>query len=82
LAGRLAAVEAAKAINYYPSAAGWSRMWSSFDATKVDADFAKAQALGATSVRAIVFPTTFGYPTPNPSYTAKLDTFVKLAADG
>ncbi|MCU7728543.1 cellulase family glycosylhydrolase [Actinoplanes sp. KI2] len=76
---RLAAVKAAKAINYYPSTAGWSKMWSSFDATKVDADFAKAQALGATSVRAIVFPTTFGYPTPNPSYTAKLDTFVKLA---
>jgi hypothetical protein len=78
-ASRLAAVKAAKAINYYPSTAGWSKMWSSFDATKVDADFAKAQALGATSVRAIVFPTTFGYPTPNPSYTAKLDTFVKLA---
>ncbi|MCU7730044.1 glycosyl hydrolase [Actinoplanes sp. KI2] len=76
---RLAAVKAAKAINYYPSTAGWSKMWSSFDATKVDADFAKAQALGATSVRAIVFPTTFGYPTPNPTYTAKLDTFVKLA---
>jgi len=79
LAGRLAAVKAAKAINYYPSTAAWSKMWSSFDATKVDADFAKAQALGATSVRAIIFPTTFGYPTPSAAYTAKLATFVNLA---
>jgi hypothetical protein len=79
LAGRLAAVKAAKAINYYPSAAAWSKMWSSFDATKVDADFAKAQALGATTVRAIIFPTTFGYPTPSASYADKLATFVKLA---
>jgi hypothetical protein len=79
LAGRLAAVKAAKAMNYYPSAAAWSKMWSSFDATKVDADFAKAQALGATTVRAIIFPTTFGYPTPSAGYLDKVATFVKLA---
>ena len=79
LSSRLAAVKTAKAMNYYPSTAAWSKMWSSFDATKVDADFAKAQALGATTVRAIIFPTTFGYPTPSASYTDKLATFVKLA---
>jgi len=79
LADRLAAVKAAKSINYYPSTAAWSKMWTSFDATKVDADFAKAQALGATTVRAIIFPTTVGYPTPSATYADKLATFVKLA---
>src|SRR4051794_10518219 len=79
LAGRLAAVKTAKSINYYPSTAGWSKMWSSFDATKINADFAKAQALGATNVRAIIFPSTFGYPTPKAEYTDRLATFVSLA---
>jgi hypothetical protein len=80
LASRLAAVKTAKSINYYPATAGWSRMWSSFDPTKVDADLAKAQALGATNVRAILFPNTFGYPTPKAEYTDRLAKFVSLAA--
>lgn len=79
LAGRLAAVKTAKSINYYPSTAGWSKMWSSFDATKINADLAKAQALGATNVRAIIFPSTFGYPAPKAEYTDRLATFVNLA---
>jgi hypothetical protein len=80
LATRLAAVKTAKSINYYPAAAGWSKMWTSWDATKVDADLAKAAALGATNVRAIIFPNTFGYPAPKPEYAARLATFVDLAA--
>ena len=79
LAGRLAAVKSAKSINYYPSNAGWSKMWSSFDATTIGADLDKAKALGATNVRAIIFPATFGYPTPKADYTTKLATFVNLA---
>ena len=80
LARRLATVQAAKQINYYPSAAAWTRMWTTFDAETTDADLAKAQALGADSVRAIVFPSVFGYPTPKPEYTTKLAQFVSLAA--
>ncbi len=80
LAGRLAAVKVSKTINYYPSVAGWSKMWSSWNAARVDADLAKAQALGATSVRIIIFPNTFGYPTPKPAYTAMLNQFVGMAA--
>ncbi|MFI5889884.1 cellulase family glycosylhydrolase [Actinoplanes sp. NPDC051513] len=79
LSGRLAAVKAAKQINYYPSQAGWTRMWTDFDPDTIDADLAKAEALGADSVRAIVFPSVFGYPTPKPEYTTKLAQFVSLA---
>ncbi|MCU7729313.1 glycosyl hydrolase [Actinoplanes sp. KI2] len=77
---RLAAVQAAKQINYYPSAAGWTKMWTAFDPATVDADLARAAALGANSVRANLFPSIFGYPTPKPEYTAKLAQFVSLAA--
>ena len=80
LAGRLAAVKVAKTLNYYPTTAGWSAMWTSFNPTRIDADLAKAAALGATNVRIILFPQTFGYPTPKAEYTAKLAAFVGLAA--
>ncbi|NMO53244.1 cellulase family glycosylhydrolase [Actinoplanes sp. TBRC 11911] len=79
LAGRLAVVKIAKSINYYPAGAGWSKMWSSWDAAKVDADLAKAAALGATNVRAIIFPNTFGFPTPQAEYTSRLASFVSMA---
>lgn len=80
LAERLAAVKTAKQINYYPSAGGWTKMWTDFDADTVDADLATAEALGANSVRAILFPSVFGYPSPKPEYTTKLAQFVSLAA--
>ncbi|GAA0566407.1 hypothetical protein GCM10010172_57740 [Paractinoplanes ferrugineus] len=79
-AGRLAALQVAKQINYYPSAAGWTKMWTSFDARTVDADLARARGMGADSVRVMVFPSVFGYPTPKPEYTAKLAQFVTTAA--
>ncbi|GAA0576282.1 hypothetical protein GCM10010172_71320 [Paractinoplanes ferrugineus] len=80
LAGRLAAVRVAKTINYYPSNAGWTAMWTGFDPVRIDADLGKAAALGADDVRVIVFPQTFGYPTPTAAYAAKLDQFVGIAA--
>jgi hypothetical protein len=80
LAGRMAAVKTAKTINYYPATAGWTKMWTAFDAAKIDADLAKAASLGSTNVRALIFPATFGYPTPKAEYAGKLATFVNLAA--
>ncbi|GAA0588415.1 hypothetical protein GCM10010172_86940 [Paractinoplanes ferrugineus] len=79
LASRLAAVKAAKTINYYPANAGWSKMWTNFNAATVDADMAKADVLGATTARAIIFPATFGFPALKPEFTAKLATFVDIA---
>ncbi|HEY0000773.1 MAG TPA: glycosyl hydrolase [Actinoplanes sp.] len=80
LATRLAAVQAAKSINYYPATAGWTKMWTTFDSVQIDADLAKAAALGATNVRALIFPETFGYPAPKAEYRDKLARFVDLAA--
>ncbi|AEV87784.1 glycosyl hydrolase [Actinoplanes sp. SE50] len=79
LASRLDAVRTAKTINYYPSNAGWSAMWTRFDAARIEADLTKAAALGADDVRVIVFPSTFGYPTPKADYTARLNKLISIA---
>ncbi|MEV6301136.1 glycosyl hydrolase [Actinoplanes sp. NPDC051861] len=78
-ATRMAAVQTANTINYYPSNAGWTAMWTSFDPVRIDADLTRAATLGATNVRIIVFPTTFGYPVPAAAYTAKLEQFIDIA---
>jgi hypothetical protein len=79
MAERMAAVKTAKSINYYPSDAGWSAMWTSFDATRIDKDLARAAALGADNVRVIVFPETFGFPAPSATYTERLRKFISIA---
>ncbi|WIM99335.1 cellulase family glycosylhydrolase [Actinoplanes oblitus] len=79
LAGRLAAVRTARTINYYPSDAGWSAMWTRFDPVRVDEDLARAAELGADNVRVVVFPRVFGFPEPEPEYLGKLDKFVSIA---
>ncbi|MFC4072509.1 glycosyl hydrolase [Actinoplanes subglobosus] len=76
---RMAAVQTAKSLNYYPSDAGWSAMWTGFDAARIDADLAKVAALGADNVRVIVFPQAFGWPTPKAEYTEKLRKFISAA---
>jgi hypothetical protein len=79
LAGRLATVRVAKSLNYYPSNAAWSAMWTKFDAKRIEADLAKAAALGADNVRVIVFPEAFGYPKPISGYAERLRAFVDIA---
>ncbi|MFI1990525.1 carbohydrate binding domain-containing protein [Actinoplanes sp. NPDC020271] len=80
LAGRLAAVAGSKTMNYYPSGAGWSAMWTRFDAEQIDSDLARISALGADGVRIVVFPRVFGFPTPKPEYLDRLAAFVDIAA--
>ncbi|MEU4157506.1 glycosyl hydrolase [Actinoplanes sp. NPDC026670] len=79
LKSRLAAVTTARTINYYPSNAGWSAMWTGFDAARIEADMAKAAALGADNVRIIVFPQSFGFPKPRAEYTERLRKFISIA---
>jgi Cellulase (glycosyl hydrolase family 5)/Carbohydrate binding domain len=79
-ADKLTAVKTAKVINYYPAGAGWTSMWTSWNRTKIDADLAKASSMGADCVRIVVFPDTFGFPTPQAPYTDRLRDFVTMAA--
>ncbi|MFC4072503.1 glycosyl hydrolase, partial [Actinoplanes subglobosus] len=79
LQSRLAAVTTARTINYYPSNAGWSAMWTGFDPARIEADLAKAAALGADNVRIIVFPQAFGFPKPRQEYADRLRKFISIA---
>ncbi|MEU4624101.1 glycosyl hydrolase [Actinoplanes sp. NPDC023801] len=79
LKSRLAAVTAARTINYYPSNAGWSAMWTAFDPARIEADMAKAAELGADNVRIIIFPQSFGFPRPRAEYAERLRKFISIA---
>ncbi|AEV83656.1 glycosyl hydrolase [Actinoplanes sp. SE50] len=79
LGSRLDAVRTAKTMNYYPSAAGWTAMWTRFDPIQVDSDLERIAALGGTTVRLVVFPKVFGFPQPDPDYLAELSDIINLA---
>jgi hypothetical protein len=69
-----------KVVSYFPADAGWTKMWTNWRPDRVDTDLARVALLHANTVRAIVQPNLFGYPDPQPQYTARLDTFIALAA--
>ena len=69
-----------KEVNYYPAADGWPYMWSRFDPTAIDRDFARTHALGANTVRIIIQPSVFGFPTVRPVMADRLSEVIGLAA--
>lgn len=75
-----ATVSGLREVNYYPAAEGWGYMWTRFDANQIGSDFARLQALGANTVRVIVPPYAFGYPTVRPDMARHLRTVLNLAA--
>jgi endo-1,4-beta-mannosidase len=84
-AGRLPAarespVQDLREVNYYPAAGGWTYMWSRFDPTAIDRDFARIRALGANTVRIIIQPLVFGFPTVRPVMADRLSEVIGLAA--
>ena len=69
-----------KEVNYYPAADGWTYMWSRFDPTVIDRDFARIRALGANTVRIFIQPSAFGFPTVRPVMADRLSEVIGLAA--
>ena len=69
-----------KEVNYYPAAGGWTYMWSQFDPTAIDSDFARIRALDANTVRIIIQPSVFGFPTVRPVMADRLSEVIGLAA--
>jgi endo-1,4-beta-mannosidase len=69
-----------KEVNYYPAADGHTYMWSRFDPTVIDRDFARIRALGANTVRIFVQPVVFGFPTVRPVMADRLSEVIGLAA--
>ncbi|MDH6132181.1 hypothetical protein P3T37_001566 [Kitasatospora sp. MAA4] len=67
-------------LNYYPSAAPWTALWTDWDPDRIGADFAAIAGLGANAVRIVLQPEVFGYPTPSADRLAQLRRSVELAA--
>ncbi len=69
-----------KEVNYYPAGGGWTYMWSHFDPTAIDRDFARIRALDANTVRIFIQPSVFGFPTVHPVMADRLSQVIGLAA--
>jgi endo-1,4-beta-mannosidase len=79
-AGQESRVLGLKEVNYYPAAAGHTYMWSRFDPTVINRDFARIRALRANTVRIFVQPSVFGFPTIHPVMASRLAEVIELAA--
>lgn len=72
-----------KEINYYPENDAWTNMWTRFNPTEINNDFARIHILGFNTVRIILQANTgvFDYPIPTPAEQDKLSQVVTLAAE-
>jgi Cellulase (glycosyl hydrolase family 5) len=67
-------------MNYYPAADGWTKMWTDWNPAVLRADFARIRSLGANTVRIVVFPDTFGWPTISGDMATRFADTLKIAA--
>ena len=79
-AARQSVVQDLKEMNYYPAAGSHTYMWSRFDPTAIDRDFARIRALGANTVRIFIQPDVFGFPTVRQVMADRLSEVIGLAA--
>lgn len=77
---KLSMLKDIKEVNYYPSGAGWTYMWTHFDSSVINEDFERLHTLGANTVRLFISPTTFGFPTVQPLMAKRLADVIDLAA--
>jgi hypothetical protein len=68
-----------RVVSYYPADAGWTRMWEPWRLARLAADLRRLRTLNANTVRIVVSPPFFGYPTPAARYTARLRELVAIA---
>ena len=69
-----------RVVSYYPSDAGWTLMWDRWRPSRFAADLRRLRGLNANTVRLVVSPSQFGYPTPARRYRDRLAQAVSLAA--
>ena len=66
-------------VNYYPSTGGWNLMWTRWNPTKIDHDFARIAGLGGNAVRIIIQPSAVGFPEISPTMSSRLGDLVSMA---
>lgn len=68
-----------KMMSYYPSANGWENMWTNWNPTTINSDFALIASLNANTVRIVVNVDAFGFPTPSSTMLSELSQIVTMA---
>lgn len=68
-----------KVMNYYPSASSWKNMWTQWNPSVIDSDFALIASLHANTVRVIVNVSAFGYPASSSTMLDELSQIITLA---
>lgn len=68
-----------RVVSYYPSDAGWTRMWDPWRPERIDADLRRLRGLNANTVRIVLPAHSFGYPDPRPAYLERLRELVDIA---
>jgi len=74
----LAPIQTYKIVSYFP--VNSKDMWSPWDPTRINADFARLATLHVTAVRIFLQPSEFGYPNPNADMMGELSQVVHMAA--
>jgi hypothetical protein len=69
-----------KLVSYYPEDAAWTNMWTNWQPQRIDRDLCGIAGLGANTVRIIVQPQAFGFPSPAPDKVDRLSAVVGMAA--
>ena len=77
---RLAVPQELRVVSYYPSDAGWTRMWEPWRPERLASDLRRLRSLNANTVRIVVAPRAFGYPAPERRYLQRLDELIRIAA--
>lgn len=82
LRNNVANLSSLRGVNYYPSSNGWYYMWTNWNSTIMNNDFAKiATVLHANYVRIIVpADKNFGYPIPHSSMLDELSKTITSAS--
>lgn len=68
-----------KEVSYMPAEEAWTNMWTNFRPAEIQADFERAASIDVNTVRLMLDPTTFGYPTVSPTFASELAQVVELA---
>ena len=68
-----------RVLNYYPSTAGWTKLWTEYSHQRTVDDFRAIAGLNANTVRVFVHAYTFGYPGVDPMMKDRLADLLAVA---
>jgi hypothetical protein len=72
-------LQSLRMINYAPHDGAQTNIWTNWQPSTLDTDFARIAAMHANAVRVFTFTPIFGYPTISPTMSGELAQLIALA---